>query len=500
MKRPLRRRGTARQAHRRRSPPISTPALAGGTKQLGRIPINCQTCPEISGAEGISAADSLPHNPASALWAFNSPPAVALIAPERGCVNLSLKSEGPGIQTAAGNGLKHPLPLHPTPHPVARTAAMGDQPTAMDVENDDRDPEPVAADSLPSSSEADDADDSLQGACPAQTSPAPDAKSMPTIRMHTAPLNRATHADGEDSGPSLEADDDLDSPTTSAPAAAESNAPASTSTTSGAPSRPPGPGGRSALRTVVPPLIPLGKRPAPSSSHPAAPAAAATAPTSASQPAAKVKRARRTQRCGKCAPCLNPHWKKACLEVRREEDPQRAAPAPKKPVEAEDPFVRTLRTIMAPSGGITQTKHVRILLDLMKRAGSLAQRSALLQVLQNSTPEVQELAVQQRLLLLLQSWLAPAIDGNKPKNATRIVECLATLPVTIPALQPPCELGKLVGKLRRAEGFEIAHLPARQLVAKWKALIEQAASSRLVQLASPLHACMPLSCNCMPAA
>jgi hypothetical protein len=211
-------------------------------------------------------------------------------------------------------------------------------------------------------------------------------------------------------------------------------------------------------------------------------------------------------KCGRCPNCLNPQRKQACLEKRQEQltgsqaqglDPIK--PKTTKPAAAaDDPFVRTLRAILAAQGGVAQAKHAPVLLNLIKRAHKPGHRSALLSVLQRSSPEVQRLAVQNKALLELQGWLAASTAERKVKPVLRMLACLTELPVTIAALQHPCELGKLVGKLRKAEGLEEAHAPAKALVARWKALVDSLSGAAPRLVAAQCRDARCRRCPCPP--
>lgn len=142
----------------------------------------------------------------------------------------------------------------------------------------------------------------------------------------------------------------------------------------------------------------------------------------------------------------------------------------------DDPFTRALTGILSSGGGVVQDRHVGMLLQLVKRARSKPHRTALLVVLQLSAPEVQRQAVAAGLLLDLQDWLREFVAEGKQALVQKTLGCLDRLPVTLAALQPPCELGKMVGRLRKHESFGSPVIePAKRLVAKWKAVVEQGA-------------------------
>ena len=80
----------------------------------------------------------------------------------------------------------------------------------------------------------------------------------------------------------------------------------------------------------------------------------------------------------------------------------------------------------------------------------------------------------------------------------RVLACLDKLPVTLAALQPPCELGRMVGRLRKNEGLGTAVAEAaKQVVARWKAVVDQAtrfggdAGTRSVSLLHGHSLCLP---------
>jgi hypothetical protein len=316
--------------------------------------------------------------------------------------------------------------------------------------------------------------------------------------------------------------------------------------TSSAPPRPQVVSARIAARYAVAPPAAVGrgaalppaagKKPPPAKpAPPPASTSSAEAPSGSANRAAASSRAPAVRtnsslRCGKCEPCLNRHWKKVCVEVRKRQEEgdalpkdkdnarplaqappppppqaQQKPPPPRPPPAAaaassaavDDPFVRTLRGVVSASGGVVQSRHVRLLSDLLRRASTTGHRAALLTVLQKSSAEVQAGAVQAGALLQLQAWLSAAVGVQppKPKPVLRVLGCLRALPVTIAALQHPCELGKLVGRLRKAPGLEEAHAPAKQLVAKWKALVEKGGPR---SVGRP-PACMPRLPACPPA-
>lgn len=219
---------------------------------------------------------------------------------------------------------------------------------------------------------------------------------------------------------------------------------------------------------------------------------------------------RASERCGKCENCLNPQRKKACMEVRRRQEemlkqqqlggaaaqlqrggstassaaPKAAAPAAK-PAAAgsaapSDPFTQKVQAMLAPNGGVRDTKHVTTLLQLLQSAKGMPQRITLLAVLQRSAPEVLSAAVRGRALLSLQTWLTEFVAAQKSGPAGKVLNCLAKLPITTAALKPPCELGKVVGKLRKDESLDAATKEqAKALVAKWKQIVE-AENNRLL--------------------
>lgn len=156
-------------------------------------------------------------------------------------------------------------------------------------------------------------------------------------------------------------------------------------------------------------------------------------------------------------------------------------PAPATAVTAaaeEDPFARSLTGILSSGGGVAQERHVPLLLQLVKRARSKPHRIALLTVLQLSGGEVLRAAVADGLLLELQTWLSEFVAEGKQAMVQKALACLDKLPVTLASLQPPCELGKLVGRLRKHEGFGSAVIePAKRLVARWKAMVDAAVKS-----------------------
>ena len=150
----------------------------------------------------------------------------------------------------------------------------------------------------------------------------------------------------------------------------------------------------------------------------------------------------------------------------------------KGPVPTEDPFTRCLSGILSSSGGVMQDHHLALLLQLVKRAKTKPHRTALLVVLQLSSPNILRQAVAAKLLLELQLWLSEFIAEGRQALVQKTLACLHKLPVTLAALQPPCELGKIVGRLRKHESFGSPVIePAKRLVVRWKAMVEQSAKS-----------------------
>ncbi|KAL4423706.1 hypothetical protein ABPG75_001007 [Micractinium tetrahymenae] len=246
---------------------------------------------------------------------------------------------------------------------------------------------------------------------------------------------------------------------------------------------------------------PLSKRPSWNSKHelpqPTAPARKRTQ---------RFPKIPRSERCGTCDNCLNPQRKKACLVARARMEARmkqgatagdgssggptarpRGTSAPAKPpapataVAAsadEDPFARSLTGILASNGGVAQERHVPLLLQLVKRARTKPHRIALLTVLQLSSGDVLRSAVAGGLLLELQTWLSEFVAEGKQAMVQKALACLDKLPVTLASLQAPCELGKIVGRLRKHESFGSAVIePAKRLVARWKAMVDAAVKS-----------------------
>jgi hypothetical protein len=253
---------------------------------------------------------------------------------------------------------------------------------------------------------------------------------------------------------------------------------------------------RGAARRAVEPPAPVG-RAAAAAPPPAAPRPAAPAPSGRVRNQV-FKRARTHEKCGKCINCLNPQRKQACEAVRaaQEREAAEAAAAERRAAEAaEDPFLRALRGVLAASGGVALARHAPRLLDLVARAEAPAHRHGLALVLARSGAEVQRELVRGGALLALQRWLAAALEERRPKAAARLLDALDALPVTVAALQPPCQLGKLVGRLARGKAELAAddlRARAQRVVDKWKALVDVPASSRLL---APPHNCICI-CRC----
>jgi len=204
------------------------------------------------------------------------------------------------------------------------------------------------------------------------------------------------------------------------------------------------------------------------------------------------------EKCGSCKSCLNPAWKQACIVARERQlnDMQRNQKASKSRVTVSksmsaagkadsvkigdssensenavtnDAFLRDLQKVTSPSGAI-QLRHIDLLMNLMDRTRNWPHRTALEVVLQNSPTAVLEEVIAKKGLLKLQLWLSQAIETKRKSAVKALLETLSALPVTISALQPPCELGKMVGNLRKLEGMEAVRDDAKSLVTKWRAL------------------------------
>ena len=220
----------------------------------------------------------------------------------------------------------------------------------------------------------------------------------------------------------------------------------------------------------------------------------------------------------RCENCLNPQRKKACIVARQRMEQRlnahggaavsavptgawRAA-ATAAPPTADDPFTRALTGILSSSGGVLQERHVPLLLRLVRRAASKAHRAALLVVLQLSAGEVLRGAVAGGLLLELQGWLGEYVAEGRQALVQKVLACLDKMPVTLAALQPPCELGKVVGRLRKHEAFGSAVVePAKRLVARWKEVVERSAQTGGAARSALLSACRQAgqpSCNRSP--
>jgi hypothetical protein len=174
-----------------------------------------------------------------------------------------------------------------------------------------------------------------------------------------------------------------------------------------------------------------------------------------------------SQKCGKCKHCMNPHWHKRCLELPATNMKRSSAKAKPK-----DPFVDNLKQILSSDGGIKGADHVPALQKLFRLAEEWSQRKALLKVLQVSAPVPLKLLISKGGLLDLEKWLTQAIAHNRPKFVAEMLSTLSYLPVTLESLRKPCEMGKVVGKLRKSDMGEDIRAQARILVTKWKSLVE----------------------------
>lgn len=193
----------------------------------------------------------------------------------------------------------------------------------------------------------------------------------------------------------------------------------------------------------------------------------------------------RSERCGECENCLNPQRKKACIKARarlaalQQQQPQGGGAdgttAPAAPAATTvDPFIGTLQNILAGSGGVTAERHAPSLLKLLQTASTLAHRSALLTVLQLSTPAVLQAVVKGGGAACLEKWLAEGVAAVRPRLVGKLLAALAKMPITLSTLRAG-ELGKMVGRLRKNAAFDDSvHEQAKSLVAAWKHMVDAA--------------------------
>jgi hypothetical protein len=98
---------------------------------------------------------------------------------------------------------------------------------------------------------------------------------------------------------------------------------------------------------------------------------------------------------------------------------------------------------------------------------------ALAHVITCSIDDVKQFVVDQAGLLTLQAWLAESTEKKDSKHTIAVLKVLDSLPVTLASLQAPCQLGKMVGKLRKATDLGDGVLSLSQsLVAKWKSIVQ----------------------------
>jgi hypothetical protein len=196
----------------------------------------------------------------------------------------------------------------------------------------------------------------------------------------------------------------------------------------------------------------------------------------------KFDKIRPGQRCGKCENCLNPQRKQACKEARKKQiaaamkgqNPTPKAvprPTPKADASSPDPFMSTLSQILTGSGGVTCINHLPQVLDLIKRAKTKGQQTAMAMVLTYSTAEVQKLVVENGVLPSLQTWLEEAILDRQDTMIGPMLSALEALPITLDALAD-CEIAKVVNRLRKVlEVSEKVRKQGQELVAKWKKVV-----------------------------
>ena len=220
------------------------------------------------------------------------------------------------------------------------------------------------------------------------------------------------------------------------------------------------------------------------------------------------------QRCGVCHTCRNPQLKKACetrraeqikdLDARgelpvlllpqlggpsRAQDPRTssvarpaavataagAPPAASATSAADDPFTTELKAILGGrNGGVVNRMFASRLGRLLQGASKLEQRLVGLAVLGNSARDVQAALVRDTALSTLGEWLVEARDGSsaKLKLAQAVLDRLAALPIGLAALRNS-GIGKIINRLGKAGPPEL-QAPAKELVAQWKQLVDQA--------------------------
>lgn len=190
-------------------------------------------------------------------------------------------------------------------------------------------------------------------------------------------------------------------------------------------------------------------------------------------------RSKSGEKCGVCKNCINPHWKQKCVLLKDKEEANMpgktlAGNRETKSENENDLFVEDLRCVLSEDGGIRSVEKVSQFLNLTKLASEWGQRLAMLRVLQNSGKSVLEKVVGSEGLLVLEKWLNDAIVSKRIKFISESLITLTRLPISLQSLKKPCEIGKAVGKLRKAEDLsEDIKSQARILVTKWKSLVGQ---------------------------
>ena len=193
---------------------------------------------------------------------------------------------------------------------------------------------------------------------------------------------------------------------------------------------------------------------------------------------------RKPGKCGECKSCQNPHWHKKCevlkeMELQNGIKPQKRsskkasiAPISKNRLSSEATFADRLKPVLQADGGVRTKSVVPEFLSVCEAAQEWPQRLAVLKVLQLTRKDILDKIIATQVLIVLEKWLVEATTIQKERFLLEMLITLSQLPVTLDSLKKPCEIGKAVGRVRKADSLgENIKEQARLLVAKWKALV-----------------------------
>jgi hypothetical protein len=206
-------------------------------------------------------------------------------------------------------------------------------------------------------------------------------------------------------------------------------------------------------------------------------------------------------KCNKCHHCLNPKLRKACIPARHNQIAEKvkqdrllkqAGPikrtsaaaavstAPSQPqiaaLSVEPSWASQLTNKLTHQGGM-QDKHVKFFEQVMQSEQDIVGRTMILDIilLTTSTPALKQLVASGRLRTL-QRWLADACEAGTDNRITKLLQCLAHLPVDFESLKNNSNsIAMSVAKLRK-HSSENVKSEAQRLVDKWKQLVLSSSS------------------------